>query len=238
MAPLVADPPTYLNPHHLTGRCLQRWVHDYDYHRHHRSQQALDPYSGTLNHPAPHKIAKAHLVERVWAETKARNKPSDPPNLTEGQCGQDVLGCYLASNHTIRLTTGFTLRTLLHELAHVLISGDAAMATCGDDWTHRQLACSHGPLYRCAADALYVRYAGLKSAGVCGMPPDIEPGDWHLSEPFETEWGVSSTPSRAFSTRAATTTCLCAATAISAPKVAGWKWASSCRATLTATSCG
>lgn len=145
---------------------------------------------GTSDDPEMSRTAMQDLVAKVWAETNARGKPSEPPNLTEGSCGTEALGCYLARSHTIRLSTGFTLSTLLHELAHALISGDAAMAACSDDWTHRQPQCSHGDLYRCAADALYVRYAGLKSAGVCGTPPDLEPGNWWLGEPFETEWGV------------------------------------------------
>ena len=130
------------------------------------------------------------LVKRVWTEVRARGKPVDPPTLTEGSCGSDALGCYLGSTHTIRLSTGFTLRTLLHELAHALVSENAAMRACADDWTHRQPQCSHGDWYRCAADALYVRYAGLERAGVCGTPPDLKPGDWFLERPFETEWGI------------------------------------------------
>ena len=130
------------------------------------------------------------LVAKVWAETAARGKPTDPPNLTEGYCDNEALGCYLASSHTIQLTRGFTLQVLLHELAHALTSGDAEHRACTDDWTHRRPKCWHGDLYRCAADTLYVRYAGLESAGVCGTPPDLEPGDWLLGEPFETEWGA------------------------------------------------
>ena len=130
------------------------------------------------------------LMAKVWAETKARGKPDEPPNLTEGYCGEQLLGCYLASTHTIQLSLGFTLRTLLHELAHALISDNESAQACDDDWTHRQPQCLHGDLYRCAADALYVRYGGIKSAGVCGQAPSLDPGDWHLWQPDEVEWGI------------------------------------------------
>ena len=130
------------------------------------------------------------LTEKVWSETDAPGKPSEPPELTEGHCGEQALGCYLASSHTIRLSQGFTLRTLLHELSHALISGSEPMGACDDDWTHRQPECSHGDLYRCAADALFVRYGGIESAGVCGRAPSLDPGDWYVLQPTETEWGI------------------------------------------------
>lgn len=130
------------------------------------------------------------LTQKVWAEMKARGKRDEPPRLTEGYCGADVLGCYLASAHTIRLSEGFTLWTLLHELAHALISDSEPMQECDDDWTHRQPQCSHGDLYRCAADALYVRYGGIESAGVCGRAPSLKPGNWYLGTPTDVEWGI------------------------------------------------
>ncbi len=145
---------------------------------------------GVTDDPEMSRSDMQALVDRVWAEMLSRGKPDEPPTLEEGHCAADVLGCYLGASHTIRLDTGFTLGTLLHELAHALVSENAAMRACADDWTHRQPQCSHGDWYRCAADALYVRYAGLEWAGVCGTPPDLEPGDWWLGEPFETEWGV------------------------------------------------
>ena len=145
---------------------------------------------GVSDDPEMSRSKMTAMVANVWSETKARGKPTDPPNLTEGYCGDEALGCYLASSHTIQLTRGFTLRTLLHELAHALTSGADEHRACTDDWTHRRPECWHGDLYRCAADALYVRYAGTDAAGVCGTPPDLEPGDWRLGEPFETEWGV------------------------------------------------
>ena len=33
--------------------------------RYQAQRRQLDPYSGTLNHPAPHKIAKAHKVSII-----------------------------------------------------------------------------------------------------------------------------------------------------------------------------
>ena len=145
---------------------------------------------GVSDDPEMSRSEMTAMVTKVWSETKASGKPTDPPNLTEGYCGDGVLGCYLASSHTIQLAQGFTLQVLLHELAHALTSGDDEHRACADDWTHRRPECWHGDLYRCAADALYVRYAGIDAAGVCGTPPDLEPGDWYLGEPFETEWGV------------------------------------------------
>ena len=136
------------------------------------------------------------LIERVWRETDTPGKPKLPPELEEGSCGwlADVAGCYVPVSHSIVLVSGraenFTLRLLLHELAHALIADSAEMASCADDWSHRQSACGHGNLFRCVADDLYVRYAGLDTAGVCGQAPDLDPGDWQLLAPDEYEWGV------------------------------------------------
>ena len=97
--------------------------------------------------------------------------------MTEGRCFEArAAACYLPSTHTISIESGGTLRSLLHELAHALITGDAVMADCYADWTNVVPHCAHGALFRCAADALYVRYADLQPAGVCGDPPDL--GDW------------------------------------------------------------
>ena len=147
---------------------------------------------GVTDDPELSRTAMKALVAKIWAETKARNKPDQPPNLEEGYCDDtaDALGCYLPSTHTVRLEQGFTLSVLLHELAHALTVNDPDHTACDDDWTHRQPQCWHGDIYRCAADALYVRYSDITTAGVCGTPPNLEPGDWYLSEPFETEWGV------------------------------------------------
>lgn len=136
------------------------------------------------------------LIERVWRETDTPGKPSWPPALVEGRCRwrPDVAGCYEPASHAIELVSGraenFTLRILLHELAHALISESDEMASCADDWTHRQSVCGHGSLFRCVADDLYIRYAGLETAGVCGQAPDLDPGGWQLLAPDEYEWGV------------------------------------------------
>ena len=136
------------------------------------------------------------LIERIWRETDAPGRPSLAPALVEGSCWwlPDVAGCYEPVSHAIEVVSGraenFTSRVLLHELAHALISGSDEMASCADDWTHRQSVCGHGNLFRCVADDLYVRYAGLDTAGVCGQAPDLDPGDWLLSAPDEYEWGV------------------------------------------------
>ena len=64
------------------------------------------------------------LTERVWAETNARGKPANPLTLTEGQCFEArAAACYLPSSHTISVESVVTLRSLLHELAHALITG-------------------------------------------------------------------------------------------------------------------
>lgn len=145
---------------------------------------------GTTPDPEMSRSAMNALVDKVWAETDAPGKPAARPTLTEGHCGWDVLGCYLPSAHTVKLDTGFTRHTLLHELAHALISDAPEMAGCDDDWTHTHPECYHGTLYRCTADGLYVRYGGTQPAGVCGSPPDLRPGDWVLQQGVETEWGT------------------------------------------------
>ena len=145
--------------------------------------------------PAMGRVEMEALAERVWAETRARGKPDNPPALVEGRCLEArAAACYLPSAHTISIESGVTLRTLLHELAHALITGDTVMADCYADWTNVVPHCAHGPLFRCAADALYVRYADLDTAGVCGTPPDL--GDWSVSSSNSlhgayTEWIVS-----------------------------------------------
>lgn len=130
------------------------------------------------------------LVSKVWKEIDSEGKPSAKPRLEEGYCGPDVLGCYLPSAHTIRLDSGFTRHTLLHELAHALVSEHSTMRQCDDEWTHLASGCYHGEWYRCAADLLYARYGGIEAAGACGSPPSADPGDWVLDEPDEVVWGV------------------------------------------------
>ena len=149
--------------------------------------------------PELSRSAMLSLTQKVWSEMEAPGKPDGPPSLTEGYCGVETLGCYLASTHTIQLSEGFTLRTLLHELAHALVSESDSVRECDNDWTHRKPECFHGDLFRCAADLLYVRYGGLESSGVCGQTPTLDPGSWSLWEPFEVEWGIAHAIAAVFS---------------------------------------
>ena len=170
------------------GRCGHR-VGDTDYYA--WEDCAWDTY----NDPALRRAEMQALAARVWAETLARGKPAEPPALVEGQCTERrAAACYLPPTHTISIESGVTLRSLLHELAHALITGDPLMADCYADWTHVVPHCAHGPLFRCAADALYVRHADLDPAGVCGAVPDT--GDWTVSSSASlagayTEWNVN-----------------------------------------------
>lgn len=149
----------------------------------------------TYTDPVLGRDAMNALAARVWTETLARGKPEGLPALTEGQCaGYHAAACYLPATHTISIETGVTLRAILHELAHALITGDAVMSDCYADWTAVVPHCAHGPLFRCAADALYQRYADLDPAGVCGTVPDT--GDWAVSSSDSlagsyTEWSIN-----------------------------------------------
>ena len=155
------------------GRCAHR-INDTDFY------DWEDCASGSEDDPAMGRAEMQALAERVWTETSARGKPANPPALAEGRCLEArAAACYLPSTHTISIESGVTLRSLLHELAHALITGDAVMADCYADWTNVVPHCAHGALFRCAADALYVRYADIDAAGVCGDPPDLD--DWARS---------------------------------------------------------
>ena len=139
--------------------------------------------------PVQNRAAMRTLSARVWTETLTRGKPDSPPALVEGRCrNAHAAACYIPATHTISIESGVTLRSILHELAHALITGDAVMADCYADWTHIVPHCAHGALFRCAADALYVRYGDLGPAGVCGEPPDT--GDWtrHDDEDIAGRW--------------------------------------------------
>ncbi len=152
------------------GRCTHR-VNDTDFY------EWEDCAWGAVADPVMGRAAMQALAERVWSETKARGKPDRPPTLTEGRCREARAAArYFPGSHTISIESGVTLRALLHELAHALVSGDDVLADCYADWTSIVPHCAHGPLFRCAADALYVRYADLDPAGVCGAVPDT--GDW------------------------------------------------------------
>ena len=132
---------------------------------------------GRTRNPVMGRDAAEALSERVWGETLAQGKPDDPPEFTEGDCsGWFTAACYIPDRHTISIGSDATKQTILHELAHALISGDDTMIQCMDDWAPAVQACGHDVLFRCAADALYQRYADIDPAGVCGAAPDF--GAW------------------------------------------------------------
>ena len=132
---------------------------------------------GGARNPVMGRSAAEALARRVWDETQARGKPNSPPVFTEGDCGAwRAAACYIPGTHTISIESDATRRTILHELAHALISGDPTMIECMEDWAPSVQACGHGMLFRCAADALYQRYADIDPAGVCGILPDL--GAW------------------------------------------------------------
>ena len=111
------------------------------------------------------------LADRVWAETKARNKPEDPPDMVIVKCGE-WQPCYSDEDHTIFLPNEFTVSMVLHELAHALVAADQKNYSCDPRTEFTPIGCKHGSLFRCAADTLYVRYGGTVPSGVCGELPD------------------------------------------------------------------
>lgn len=151
---------------------------------------------GNADDPVMGRDAMQELADRVWAETQARGKPANPPALTEGQCsGWRTSACYIPDTHTISIESGVTLRTILHELAHAVISGDDIMADCMADWDHAVATCAHGDLFRCAADALFNRYADIDAAGVCGAVPDYGAWTRYRAETIDghyTEWRTTT----------------------------------------------
>ena len=142
---------------------------------------------GSTPNPILTEAEARDLINRVWAETNARDKPDDPPQLALLACG-DGVACYSDDDHTIYVPPDRILMgDVLHETAHALVSVERAKYPC-DPWTEwLPIGCSHGGLFRCAADALYARYAGLESAGVCGEAPDIDPGGWGLMHPIRSD---------------------------------------------------
>ena len=146
--------------------------------------------------PVTGRVKMQALTDRVWDEVMADGKPTNPPALVEGQCRSWLAtACYIPYSHIISIESGVTLRTILHELAHALIADDPVIATCYLDWTSTIPNCAHGPLFRCAADFLYQRYADIDPAGVCGTVPDY--GVWTkrsgvtFDGPY-TEWRTST----------------------------------------------
>jgi len=127
------------------------------------------------------------LVERIWAEVDVEGKPASPPTTELAPEGANcataveegvVVACYQHSRHRIRRLDPF-LHTLLHETAHALVALHPSVQACRSRSNPRDYdACAHNDIFRCVADHLFVRYAGIPSAGVCGraeqqyIPPD------------------------------------------------------------------
>jgi len=117
------------------------------------------------------------LIRRIWNEVQVEGKPPDPPTSELVPAGSEcatttsvglIIGCYDHTRHHIRRLDSFN-NTLLHEVAHALIADHPAIITCASSGTGQKYqACVHNDLFRCVADHLYTRYAGIRSAGVCG----------------------------------------------------------------------
>jgi len=118
------------------------------------------------------------LIKRIWAEVDLEGKPSTLPTTALVPAGSEcathsVIGCYRSGRHHIDRLDAF-LRTLLHETAHALAVRHPSLSPCralSDQ--HEYNACTHNDLFRCAADYLYMRYAGIPPAGVCGTAPEL-----------------------------------------------------------------
>ncbi|MCY4257784.1 MAG: hypothetical protein OXE04_05780 [bacterium] len=114
----------------------------------------------------------AKLLRRIWEEVDVAGKPAEPPTAalvpsgTECAAGETI-GCYRHSLHHIDRLDSFLL-VLLHETAHALIADHPSLKSCSnlDDDTYQ--ACVHNDIFRCVADHLYVTYANIPTAGVCG----------------------------------------------------------------------
>lgn len=105
------------------------------------------------------------LLADVWTRVLADYKPDRPPDLVEGTCGLLAVACYVPEAHSIRLSSSFTLSTLLHELAHALTANDPVMSDClASEWEAHAGSCHHGDVWRCAAADLYWRYGDVDRA--------------------------------------------------------------------------
>ena len=137
-----------------------------------------------FNRPLSEAEAQA-LIARIWAEINVAGKPERPPTselipagsecATSGPDGGFIIGCYQPNRHHIRRLDAF-LETLLHEVAHALLANHSSILPCrgitgNDDYQ----ACVHNDIFRCTADHLYTRYAGIPTAGVCGTAPAWQP---------------------------------------------------------------
>ena len=111
------------------------------------------------------------LAKKIWAEVETPGKPESPPTMAivpaGSQCAMvDTIGCYISPDHHIRRLDSFK-EVLLHELAHALIANSPQVKAC--DFAADYNACVHGDLFRCVANHLYMEYANLPDAGVCGI---------------------------------------------------------------------
>ncbi|MCQ3806118.1 MAG: S-layer homology domain-containing protein [Acidimicrobiaceae bacterium] len=126
------------------------------------------------------------LIQRIWDGVDVEGKPAEPPTSELVPAGSDcatvdssgfIIGCYSRNDHHIRRLDSFN-DTLLHEVTHALVSRHPTVSQC------LQLAsndayqvCVHNDIFRCVADQLYVRYAGIPTAGVCGTTTTSTAGD-------------------------------------------------------------
>ncbi|MDE0236083.1 MAG: hypothetical protein OXN95_02525 [bacterium] len=117
------------------------------------------------------------LVEKIWAEIDVEGKPATPPTSEVAPAGATcataveggvIVACYQHSSHHLRRLDS-SLQTILHETAHALVALHPSIQACQTHSDPRVYdACVHNDVFRCAADHLFVRYAGIPSAGVCG----------------------------------------------------------------------
>ncbi len=139
------------------------------------------------------------LIQQIWDEVDVEGKPSRPPTSALVPAGTScasttetgfTIGCYQSGEHHIRRLDSFN-DTLLHEVAHALVSGHPSLMSCAAATTNDAYqACVHNDIFRCVADYLYTRYAGIPAAGVCGTAP-ADSGD--LSDANASGWVTSRT---------------------------------------------
>ena len=119
------------------------------------------------------------LIGLIWEEVEVEGKPAAPPtsalvpaNATTAcaPAGGFIVGCYDFEAHHIARSDVFT-ETLLHEVAHALMRDHPSIAECDQAVFDTEFQrCNHNDVYRCVADHLYTKYAGIPTAGVCGTP--------------------------------------------------------------------
>jgi len=120
------------------------------------------------------------LAQRIWDEVNTPGKPDEPPTMEIVPSGTacasgEAVGCYIRDRHHIRRLDSFNL-VLLHDLAHALIADSPEVRACELAFDYN--ACVHGDLFRCVANHLYVTYAQIPDAGVCGTAPAIDVDDY------------------------------------------------------------